>query len=382
METSPRSLNLLQVKELLVKTLTNLIAKRDHLNELDRVLGDGDHGSTMARGAQSAIDALEAGNFSSVNQIFGAVGRAMMTSMGGASGMLFGLFFRSAERAPMTDVLDTAALSAMFDRGLEELRVRTKAQPGDKTMLDALLPALAALRANKESFASALDQAAGAAELGAQSTADLPAKFGRARTLGERARGAPDPGATSTALFFSGLATNARLLSQLDEVGVDRRMETGTKQMKPIAIGADDAAVDLKAQIVKHLESKGIPVHDYGVFSADPMLYPDIALEVAQAVADGKHERGILMCGTGIGVCITANKVPGIRAAVCHDLYSAERSRMSNDCQIMTLGARVIGAELAKSLVDVWLRSEFQESRSGPKVERIREIEKSFIVTR
>jgi ribose 5-phosphate isomerase B len=156
--------------------------------------------------------------------------------------------------------------------------------------------------------------------------------------------------------------------------------ETKEQDMKPIAIGADDAAVELKAQIVKHLESKGIPVHDYGVFSADPMLYPDIALEVAQSVADGKHERGILMCGTGIGVCITANKVPGIRAAVCHDLYSAERSRMSNDCQIMTLGSRVIAPELAKSLVDVWLRSEFQAGRSGPKVERIKEIEKSLAV--
>lgn len=131
------------------------------------------------------------------------------------------------------------------------------------------------------------------------------------------------------------------------------KKEKREQEIKPIAIGADDAAVELKAQIVKHLESKGIPVRDYGVFSADPMLYPDIALEVAQAVVDGKHERGILMCGTGIGVCITANKVPGIRAAVCHDLYSAERSRMSNDCQIMTLGSRVIAPELAKS----WLIS-------------------------
>src|SRR5258707_14904451 len=148
--------------------------------------------------------------------------------------------------------------------------------------------------------------------------------------------------------------------------------------MKAIAIGADDAAVELKAQIVQHLESKGIPVKDYGVFTSDPMLYPDIALEVAQAVADGKHERGILMCGTGIGVAITANKVPGIRAAVCHDAYSAERSRMSNDCQIMTMGGRVIAAESAKLLVDIWLASEFQGGRSIPKVARIKEIEERF----
>jgi len=163
---------------------------------------------------------------------------------------------------------------------------------------------------------------------------------------------------------------------------IQKREKRKEDDMKAIAIGADDAAVELKAQIVQHLESEGIPVKDYGVFTSDPMLYPDIALEVAQAVADGKHERGILMCGTGIGVCITANKVPGIRAAVCHDIYSAERSRMSNDCQIMTLGSRVIGPELAKSLVDVWLRSEFQAGRSGPKVERIKEIEKSLASVR
>jgi len=170
--------------------------------------------------------------------------------------------------------------------------------------------------------------------------------------------------------------------SYINSIKKKKERETKEDDMKAIAIGADDAAIELKAQIVQHLEGKGIPVKDYGVFTSDPMLYPDIALEVAQAVADGKHERGILMCGTGIGVCITANKVPGIRAAVCHDIYSAERSRMSNDCQIMTLGSRVIGPELAKSLVDVWLRSEFQAGRSGPKVERIKEIEKSLASVR
>ena len=151
--------------------------------------------------------------------------------------------------------------------------------------------------------------------------------------------------------------------------------------IKPIAVGADDAAFELKGKIVDYLKSKGIAVEDYGVNTPDPsVLYPDVALTVAQAVAAGKHDRGILMCGTGIGVAITANKVPGIRAAVCHDPYSAERSRKSNDCQIMTLGARVVAPELAKSLVDVWLRSEFQAGRSGPKVERIKEIEKSFAI--
>jgi ribose 5-phosphate isomerase B len=150
--------------------------------------------------------------------------------------------------------------------------------------------------------------------------------------------------------------------------------------MKPIAVGADDAAVHLKGVLVKHLKSRGLPVQDYGIFDDENVLYPDIALEVAQAIVEGKHDRGILLCGTGIGVSIAANKVPGIRAAVCHDLYSTERSRMSNDCQIMALGSRVIGEELAKSLVDVWLRSEFQGGRSAPKVERIKQIESSLAV--
>jgi ribose 5-phosphate isomerase B len=152
-----------------------------------------------------------------------------------------------------------------------------------------------------------------------------------------------------------------------------------SRSMKPIAIGADDAAFELKVKIVEYLRSAGIAVQDYGTFSADPSLYPDIALEVAQAVAAGKHDRGILMCGTGIGVAITANKVPGIRAAVCHDPYSTERSRKSNDCQIMTMGSRVIGDELAKSLVDIWLAADFQGGPSAPKVDRIKEIEQRFL---
>jgi ribose 5-phosphate isomerase B len=151
-----------------------------------------------------------------------------------------------------------------------------------------------------------------------------------------------------------------------------------TTSNKSIAIGADEAAFELKNKIADHLRSRGLPVEDYGVHNTDPILYPDIALTVAQAISSGKHDRGILLCGTGIGVCITANKVPGIRAATCHDAYSAERSRKSNDCQIMTMGARVVGDELAKQLVDIWLEADFQGGRSTAKVERIKEIESEF----
>lgn len=152
-----------------------------------------------------------------------------------------------------------------------------------------------------------------------------------------------------------------------------------TKPQTSIALGCDEAAYHLKETVRAHLEKRGLPVQDYGVHDTNPSLYPDKALEVAEAVAAGRHERAILMCGTGIGMCITANKVPGVRAAVCHDQYSAERARKSNDAQVMALGARVVGEELAKSLVDTWLASDFQGGSSTAKVERMKEIEQQFV---
>ena len=146
-----------------------------------------------------------------------------------------------------------------------------------------------------------------------------------------------------------------------------------------IAVGCDEAAFHLKETLRAHLEKLGHTVKDYGVYNTEPSLYPNIALQVSSAVVEGKHEQAILMCGTGIGMAITANKVPGIRAAVCHDVYSTERARKSNDCQVMALGARVVGEEYAKSLVDAWLKSDFEGGKSAAKVERIKEIEQEFI---
>ncbi|MBD3306074.1 ribose 5-phosphate isomerase B [candidate division KSB3 bacterium] len=145
-----------------------------------------------------------------------------------------------------------------------------------------------------------------------------------------------------------------------------------------IAIGCDEAAFEMKETIKAYVQELGHEVEDYGVYDTSPVLYPDIAVKVAQAVAEGKHERGILICGTGIGMAIAANKVPGIRAAQCHDPFSAERSRKSNNAQIMTMGARIIGIELAKSLVHTWLDSEFQGGRSIPKVDKINEYDQKF----
>lgn len=142
--------------------------------------------------------------------------------------------------------------------------------------------------------------------------------------------------------------------------------------MTSIAIGADDAALELKNLIKQFLQEKNIDVSDYSNDAqATKPMYPDIAWTVANAIREGKHQRGILICGTGIGMAIVANKVPGIRAAQCHDNYSAERARKSNNAQVMTLGARVVGPELARSIVNSWLNSEFEGGGSTEKVEKI-----------
>ena len=139
--------------------------------------------------------------------------------------------------------------------------------------------------------------------------------------------------------------------------------------MKKIAIGCDPNAAGLKEAIIKHLAELGYECEDYG--SDDP-IYANVAIVVAEAVAAGKHDRGILMCGTGIGVSIAANKVPGAYAALCSDAYSTERSIKSNNVNIMTLGEQVTGVELAKSLVTIWINSEYVPGgRSEPKIQRI-----------
>jgi len=144
--------------------------------------------------------------------------------------------------------------------------------------------------------------------------------------------------------------------------------------MEKVAIGCDPNASDLKEAIKKHLTDLGYEWEDFG--SNDP-IYANVAIEVAEAVAARKYGRGILVCGTGIGMCIAANKVPGAYAALCSDPYSTERSRKSNNANIMTLGAQVMGVELAKTLVTIWMKSDYVPGgRSEPKVRRICEYAK------
>lgn len=143
----------------------------------------------------------------------------------------------------------------------------------------------------------------------------------------------------------------------------------------PIALGADHGGFKLKEEIKNWLEEKNYKYQDYGTFSPESCDYPDLALAVAEAVASGECTKGIIICGTGIGVSIVANKVPGIRAALCHDTFSAKASREHNDANILTLGERVIGRGLALEIVETWLGASFRGGRHQRRVDKIKALE-------
>lgn len=126
-----------------------------------------------------------------------------------------------------------------------------------------------------------------------------------------------------------------------------------------IAIGCDQAGYALKQEIIKHLEARGLAYEDFGCYSTDPVDYPIYGKKVAHAIVEGKCERGILICGTGIGISIAANKVKGIRAALCTDCFTAEATRLHNDANILALGGRVVGSGLALKIVDTFLDTPF-----------------------
>jgi ribose 5-phosphate isomerase B len=149
-----------------------------------------------------------------------------------------------------------------------------------------------------------------------------------------------------------------------------------------IAIGSDELAFEMKETIKKFLQEQTEvnieSIKDRGVNSGESVDYPDIAEKVARSIMSGECDRGILVCGTGIGMAIAANKFPGIRAAQVYDPYSAERSRKSNDAQIMTMGALTMGMETAKYLVGIWLKCDFVGGRSARKVDKINAIDQQF----
>lgn len=147
---------------------------------------------------------------------------------------------------------------------------------------------------------------------------------------------------------------------------------------RKVVIAADHLGLPLKDAVKAHLMQQGVEVVDLGVNGTDPVDYPDLGQALAERIAARDFERGILVCGTGAGMAITANKVPGVRAVCVTDPYTAERAIASNNAQVITLGAQITGISVAKMLVDIWLANEFQAARSGAKVAKIDAVDQAY----
>lgn len=143
-----------------------------------------------------------------------------------------------------------------------------------------------------------------------------------------------------------------------------------------IAVGSDHVGLELKGRLLQHLDEKGIEYHDFGTYTTDRTDYPVYGEAVANAVAGGEYDRGLLLCGTGVGISLSANKVPGIRAVVCSEPYSALLSRQHNDTNVLAMGSRVVGSDLALMILDAWLDGVFEGGRHQRRVEMIAEIER------
>lgn len=143
-----------------------------------------------------------------------------------------------------------------------------------------------------------------------------------------------------------------------------------------IAIGSDHVGLELKPEIISYLKELGHEIEDFGPFTDERTDYPVYGKSVAEKVADGTFDNGILICGTGVGISISANKIKGIRAVVCSEPYSAQLSKQHNNTNILAFGSRVIGSELAKMIVKEWLEANFDGGRHAKRVEMISDIEK------
>lgn len=144
-----------------------------------------------------------------------------------------------------------------------------------------------------------------------------------------------------------------------------------------IAIGCDHVGFEYKAQVIEHLQSKGLEVEDLGTHSTERTDYPQFGLAVANAVVNKQADLGLLICGTGVGISLAANKVRGIRAVVCSEPYTAQLSKEHNNTNVLSLGARVIGIELAKMIIDAWLGAEFEGGRHQSRIDQIAAIEEA-----
>ena len=142
-----------------------------------------------------------------------------------------------------------------------------------------------------------------------------------------------------------------------------------------IAVGCDHRGLNLKRVITDLISQEGHSYEDFGCYDSSPVDYPDIGSKVAQAVAEGRFDHGILVCSTGIGMCMVANKVPGVRAALCHNAFYAHRSREHNDANVLCLGESVVGEGVARDIVTAYLGTKFEGGRHAQRLEKLRELE-------
>ena len=145
-----------------------------------------------------------------------------------------------------------------------------------------------------------------------------------------------------------------------------------------IAVGCDHGGLKLKNEIIEFLNDNNYSFKDYGTYTTESVDYPDYGLKVAESILNGECDRGIVVCGTGLGISISANKVPGIRAVVCTNSYMAKMGREHNDSNVLALGERVVGTGVALDIVDTWLKTEFQDGRHTQRIEKISQIEKKY----
>lgn len=145
-----------------------------------------------------------------------------------------------------------------------------------------------------------------------------------------------------------------------------------------IAIGCDHGGYEMKELIKKHLQEKGFDIKDFGTDSTASTDYPDFAKAVGEAVVAEEFDRGILICGTGIGISIAANKIPGVRCALVGDCFSAKATRQHNDTNVLALGGRVLGPGLALEIVDIWIGSDFEGGRHQNRIDKITDIETKY----
>ena len=142
-----------------------------------------------------------------------------------------------------------------------------------------------------------------------------------------------------------------------------------------LGIASDHAGLALKAELVKELKARGTEARDFGTFSTESVDYPDYAEKVARAIASGELQRGVLVCGTGIGMSIVANKVPGVRAALCTTEFEARMARAHNDANVLCLGQRVVGEGLGRAILDAFLDTRFEAGRHAKRVQKIAQVE-------